>query len=312
MHKFSLALTALIAVVAPVTTASAQNAHTWVSSAGTANASCQFVNPCLNFTQALAATNPGGEISCFTSGQFGSLTVSQSLTIDCNQVNATMQLLTISGTAATDVVVIRGIDFDLSGLTNATMNPGVINFIGAGALYLENVKVNNLRGNQTHGINFVPGGAALLRVANSTIANMGTSGIIAGIYIKPASGVVAKVNVENSRVHHNMFGIVADGSLGGTVQGAVSNSNVSENVNNGITVANGSSVSLLVKETTVANNSFGLVAGGGAGMLVSRSAIVSNATGLFASGGTLFSYGNNEVNANTTSDGAFTNSISVK
>jgi hypothetical protein len=123
--------------------------------------------------------------------------------------------------------------------------------------------------------------------------------------------VVAKVNVENSRLHHNQFGIVAD-ALGGTVQGAVSNSNVSENTNNGITVANASSVALLVKETTVANNNFGLVATGGSGMLVSRSAIVSNATGLFASGGTLYSYGNNEVNANTTSDGAFTNFIALK
>ena len=75
---------------------------------------------------------------------------------------------------------------------------------------------------------------------------------------------------------------------------------VSENVNNGITVANGSSGFLLVKETTVAHNNFGLVAGGGAGMLVSRSVIVANGTGLFATtGGVLYSYGNNEVNANS-------------
>src|SRR5204863_769158 len=103
-----------------------------------------------------------------------------------------------------------------------------------------------------------------------------------------------------------------DGSAGGIIRGAVRDSVISGNTNNGITVAAsapGSSV-LMIENTMVAGNNFGLVAGSAAGMLVNNSSVVFNNTGLFTvSGGVLLSYGSNNVNGNATTDGAFTGII---
>src|SRR5206468_6583095 len=124
----------------------------------------------------------------------------------------------------------------------------------------------------------------------------GTSG--GGILVKPASGITAQMTLNRVTVAKNSHGIIADGTGGGSVRGAVRDSVVSGNANNGITVTSsgaGSAV-LTVENTTVTGNNFGLVAGGGAGMLVSQSSIVLNNTGLFATGGgVLFSYKNNNV-----------------
>jgi hypothetical protein len=89
----------------------------------------------------------------------------------------------------------------------------------------------------------------------------------------------------------------------------VRDSVVSGNANNGITVStSGANVVLAINNTTVAGNNFGLVAtGANAGMLVDSSSVMLNNTGLFtARGGVLFSYKNNNVNGNTTTDGVFT------
>ena len=176
------------------------------------------------------------------------------------------------------------------------------------------MKINNLRGPGL-GIRFAPNGAAKLFVSDSHITDNGSSGFAAGILIQPASGVLANVTIDRTRIENNFFGMVADGSAGGSVGGEVQVSVVSGNVNNGITVnTSGTNVTLAVDNTTVANNNYGLVASGtNAGMLVSRSFITANATGLFASGASaLYSYGDNRVNGNTTSDGAFTAVIGTK
>jgi hypothetical protein len=152
-------------------------------------------------------------------------------------------------------------------------------------------------------------------VVDSTITNIGTAGTAAGIYIKPASGVTTDVSIERSRIDSNFFGIVADGTSGGFIRGIVSDSFVTNNRNNGITVStSGTSIVLTVDNTKVSGNNFGLVvAGTNGGMLVGRSVINGNATGLSsASGGVLLSYKDNRLNANTTTDGAFTGSVNTQ
>jgi hypothetical protein len=170
------------------------------------------------------------------------------------------------------------------------------------------MRFNNLR-DIGIGIRFLPTGPAKLIVTDSHITNNGGSDTGGGLHIRPASGVSANVTIERSRINNNFFGIFADGSAGGTIRGVVQDSVVSGNINNGITAnSSGTIVNLAVDNTTVANNNVGLVVSGtNATMLVSRSFITDNATGLSAFGASaLYSYGDNRLNGNTFTDGAFT------
>jgi len=158
------------------------------------------------------------------------------------------------------------------------------------------------------GIVFNPNfGAAKLFVSDCTITNNGSSGISGGIVIKPGSGAQADVTINRTQIENNFFGIIADGTGGGSINGVVRDSVVSGNVNFGIVTSTSSaSVILLIDNTTVTNNNYGLVAvGAGAGMVASKSNIMFNTTGLYtATGGLLGSYKNNNVGGNAT-DGAF-------
>lgn len=156
--------------------------------------------------------------------------------------------------------------------------------------------------------------AAALRIKNVRVKNFTGGGIVAGIDIKPASGVTIDANIENSEIESNTYGIVADGTSGGAIHGTVSNSVVLDNTEDGIAaISSGSSAWLLIDETKVSGNAFGLAAGGtGAEILARNSSVFGNSTGLHTSGaGVLYSYGNNSVNGNTT-NGAFTGTVGLQ
>jgi hypothetical protein len=318
MHKCSfvpLAIAILFAIAAGAAPAVAQ---TWISPTGDAGTNnCTFDKPCLSFGVAYPKTPAGGWISCKEPGDYGPLTIAKSLTIDCgdNQAVLNQSLLTIA-TAATDVVVLKGFRVEGNNGTYTASGPttsaGIVQFTGAGRLRLEDVTIQNFGGNGFNGLYFHPSGTSKLEIVDSHFSNIGTAGLAAGISIAPAAGATVTVAINRTVIDGNYFGIIADGS-GGTIRGTVSSSFVNNNTHNGITVANGAVV-LAVSNTVVSGNNFGLVASSSAaaGMLVDRSNIQVNTTGVFASGGgALYTYGNNQVNGNST-DGAFTGSIPTK
>jgi hypothetical protein len=212
--------------------------------------------------------------------------------------------------------VLRGLDIDEVGST-CSLCGAPINFSGRGTLKIESVQMRGY--SRQSGIDFHPSGAAKLFVYDTSIINMGSlgpfSGVgsLAGINIKPASGVTASITIERTRIDSNSFGIIADGTSGGLIRGVVSDSVVSGNINNGITVAaSGAGAAVLsVQSTTVSGNNFGLAASGAnSGMLVTQSSIMLNNTGLFTTnGGVLLTYKDNKVNGNITTDGAFTGPV---
>ena len=57
-------------------------AHTWVSGSGNDSNACTFASPCATFTGALAKTTAGGIITAKDAGDFGAVTIAQSVTID--------------------------------------------------------------------------------------------------------------------------------------------------------------------------------------------------------------------------------------
>src|SRR5205807_1719917 len=90
------------------------------------------------------------------------------------------------------------------------------------------------------GVAFAPSGAAKLHVSDCFIAHtgIGNANPAAGIYILPSAGVQATVTIERSVIDDNLFGILVDAATnGGAIRGAVKDSTVSGNTNNGITAS---------------------------------------------------------------------------
>jgi hypothetical protein len=281
----------------------------------TGTGSCALAAPCGNMPAAIAFAGAGGEVICLDKGSYGGFSspLTFSITISCGDGlwEAPSGLMVITTPAGADVVI-EGL------VTDSATSPGTImSFNGQGSLHLRRVRIGNAptSSGPAHGLSFTPTGPANLFVSDSYFYNMGSSGIAAAILISPGSGVTANVSIESTRIEKNIFGIIADGSGGGIIRGVMSDSFVLGNKNNGITVASsGTNVVLAIDNVKVAGNNFGLVATGtNAGMLVHRSFIIANATGLFtASGGVLFSYRDNSLNANTTTDGVFTGAVGLQ
>src|ERR1700674_493081 len=88
MRKITL-LTATIGLTfAPVLLAApaqAQLLHTWVAAGGdnSLGNNCDRPTPCATFVRAFAGTAAGGEITCVDSSNYGALTITHSITINC-------------------------------------------------------------------------------------------------------------------------------------------------------------------------------------------------------------------------------------
>lgn len=284
----------------------ALNDHSDVSGNGSGTA-CTLAAPCNAFVIALSATISGGEISCLDGlGLYGSLPISQTVTIDCAGVPAGQWVISVNGS---------GIIVNLRHLTIATFGfgsfgkPG-INFQNGAALFIENCVIENWNDSGVAGIHFAPStGTAKLYVTDSVIKNNGNASGGGGIVIEPAAGAGAYVTIAGSKIENNRLGILASGA--GTVRGVVRDSVVADNATSGVYVQ-GSRMTLLIETTAVTGNRTGLVATNNASMLVSHSSIALNRTGLStASGGTLSSYKNNNVNDNI-ADGTFTTTMVQK
>ena len=310
MHKITHLTAAIGLAIAPVLLAAPARAlnHTWVASYGTDNQGCGFrPSPCATFGRAYINTDAGGEITCVDSGNYGGAEIAKSITINCE--NAIGSNTAPGGgvgffsvnTAAADIVTLRGLDLDGLGVGNG------ISFSGAGTLHVHKVKINNAHSGV--GISFNPSDSAKLFVSDSTITDNGSSGTASGILIRPSSGVSAQVSITRTLIENNFYGIIADGTAGGTIRGVVRDSVVAGSPNIGITVgaAASSTVILLIDNTNVSGNNYGLVANGTtAGMAVSRSSIMFNNTGLFTvAGGVLGTYQDNRLGGNT-ANGTFT------
>jgi len=158
-------LLGLFMVVAGSSLAHAQATRTWVSGVGDDVNPCSRTAPCKTFAGAISKTVAAGEINCYDSGGFGPVTITKSIAIVCDNVEA--------GIAATGT----------SG----------INVNGAGiVVFLSGLDIEGY-GTGINGINFIQG--ATLNVRNTILRGFqalnGT-----GIKVAPASGT-AEVFLEN-------------------------------------------------------------------------------------------------------------------
>jgi hypothetical protein len=289
----------LFAALLNAAPASAQS-RTWISGTGDDTDPCSRTAPCKTISGAYSKTASGGTITCLDSGGWGTAVISKSITIDCT--GTTGGVLVTGGTTGLTIngdginVIIRGLAMSgSSGLSTG------INFLNAASLHVEDSAFMGFG----RGLVFAPptGISAKLTITNSTFSNNGD-----GINIAPTSTGVAKVTLDRVSVDNNgTNGLETFTGTGGRVHIAIKDGSFSGNGANGIVVnSGGGPIQVVMDGTVVAGNvSLGVHAqGANALVFMCCSTFTGNDTGWsVTSGAGLFTYGNNNNNANVTSNG---------
>jgi hypothetical protein len=281
--------------------ASAQATRTWVSGVGDDANPCSRTAPCKTFAGAISKTAPSGEINCIDPGGFGALTITKSVAIICDNVEAGVLVSGTNGiivnAGAADTVFLSGLDIEGIG----TGLNGV-KFLAGAALHVANSVIRGFSTAAPDGnaILFSPSTLAKLYVTNSTVSENGV-----GIEVKPSGAGGAQVFIDGVHAANNVTGIRGNGTgTTGEINVSVKNSEAAGNTAAGFNAtSSGAQVTqLMLNQVVSANNgSFGIrVDGAGATARFGNSAITGNATGTSAvNGGVLASYGNNQINGNT-------------
>jgi hypothetical protein len=286
MRKISLALAILgTTLVSALYTAPAhaQATRTWVSGAGNDANPCSRTSPCLTFAGAYGKTAAGGEIDALDPGGFGTLTITQSITIDGGG-GTVASVLTNSGSGITvaaganDVVVIKNVRFQ-GLLGNATCPTGCgltgLSYTSGGQVVCDNCA---FIGWGSYGVNVQLSATGLLQVSNSTFINNQSAIFAAG-----SGGGSAIVQVVGS----SFVGRLASGSP----------------AESGVTAGSGSFVT--VGSSNFQDLIYGVFVESGANLNVDSSLFWA-VDGILTSSGTTVSASNNSFYAGTAFAGSGT------
>ncbi len=283
--------------------AQAQATRTWVSGVGDDANPCSRTAPCKTFAGAISKTATGGEINVLDPGGFGGVTITKSITISSEGLEAGVL---VSGTnaiivnaPATAVVVLRGLDIEGlgTGLTG-------IRVLAVGALHVEKCTINNFT---QIGIDFQPAAAAAstsqLFVSDTIIRNnQGVSS--GGIRVKPGANVTASGAVENTQLRNNQFGLRVEDNSKVTAK----DTTAAGNTGSGFIAVSGAGGTAVVNlyACVAANNGFGIKADNpNANVRFANCTITGNGTGISVTGGghtTTFAGSNNNADSGTPSD----------
>jgi hypothetical protein len=301
MRKIALPiLGTMLGLIVASTSAHAQASRTWVSGVGDDANPCSRTAPCKTFAGAISKTATNGEINCIDPGGFGAVTITKSITIDCDGTFGSILAASTNGVnvnGAGIVVNLRNISIDgfVSGLIG-------INFINGNSLNVHNVNIFGFNAGTRTGIRFAPSAVnSILQVTDSTITSNGTApNTGGGIVIQPAVGGSALFVINNSRIMNNSNGIAALSASGG-IAGTIRDSTLADNRGNGLTTTATSAINIMVDRATISNNFQAGISSGNANstIRIGNSAISGNTTGVASvGGGILRSYKNNFINGN--------------
>ena len=304
------------------TPAFSQATRTWVSGVGDDANPCSRTAPCKTFAGAISKTAAGGEINCIDPGGYGGVTITKSIAIICDDVEAGVLVSATNGitinAAATDSVYLSGLDIHGTG----TGLKGV-RYIAAGAVHIANSTIHKFQGANGAGISFAPSGAGNLIVSNTTILNNGNGSTGGGIEIVPTGTANSKVVLRDVQVEANAnAGIRVDmtGATGGSVSMTMEDTHVVGGPAAVVVEASGAGAArvMIVRSDIVNNFGAALTANGGnATVRVSDTTITGNASGVNATNGAqINSYGDNRLDGNpaigTANNGAFTGAVLPK
>lgn len=273
-----------------------QATRTFVSGTGDDANPCSRTAPCKTFTGALALkTAEGGEVDVLDPGGFGTVTISQAVTIDggggqvASVLSSNTTGITINA-AATDVVTLRNLR--LNG-TDLSTSPGTIgvNIVNAKAVHIENCVIF---GFNNAGVRVSGSTPVTLFIDHSLInGNLGSGVIIANGGTTPTLATIA-----NSTIQNNSVGVLASGNSKVTVQKSIASGNTGAGFQ---ADASAGPATLNLVSAVSSNN-------GGAGIQASSSgssnavvrmtgvSLFSNGSGLSTgANGFIYSYGDNNI-----------------
>lgn len=275
----------------------AQATRTWVSGVGDDVNPCSRTAPCKTFAGAISKTATNGEINCLDPAGYGAVTVTKSITIDCEDTQGSILSAGTNGvivniTAAADTkkafklrgVSINGAGTGINGIrilaaNSVTIEDGVIDGVTSHGISIETTsgtpKVSvdrmSIRSTTNNGINtFISGGTLNLAISNSQITSTAT-----GINLSSNT----KATLRSSTIANNTTGVLAFNA------------------------------DLNVFDCMISGNTTGISSLSGGNIRLSGNVITSNGTGLSSSGGNILSSNNNQVDGNTT-NGVVTGFIS--
>jgi hypothetical protein len=289
--------------------AHAQATRTWVSGVGDDANPCSRTAPCKTWAGAISKTAAGGIINCIDPGGFGAVTITKSITIACKHVEGSALASSTNGiiiNGAGVEVVLRGLDIDGSPPTSPGLNG--VRFLQGASLIVEDCVIRDFDGASPNGNGILIANASLtakIHVVNSDITGngVGTSG--AGIQIAPTGTGSARVTITNTTFSNNTVGVRADSAgTSGAIDVAVTNTTASGAGFHGfVALGTAGPVRMMLNRVTSSNNLGEGVrsAGANAVIRIGSSVVTANGTGLVAaSSGQIQSYGNNQINGNTT------------
>jgi hypothetical protein len=319
MRKITLPTTiigSLLVILLQTGSVQAQASRTWVSGVGDDANPCSRTAPCKTFAGAISKTAAGGIINCIDPGGFGAVTITKSITIDCQ---GAVGGILAAGTNAVNVNA-AGIIVNLRNLNIEGFGTGLVgvNFLQGAAVHIENCYIYGFRAGNAAGVRLSAGTTAELTVTNSTVSDNGigtTTG--GGVVIVPTSANgVAKVTLNNVRMENNSIGLVLQTTGTTSVfasQVYAKNSSINGSAGVGVRVnatAAGAFGTVFTEQTSITDNTGGgLQADGARAATVSAATVIAHnfGTGVAAvNGGTTFTFGTNMIEGNAAA-GAFTN-----
>ena len=274
----------------------AQATRTWVSGVGDDVNPCSRTAPCKTFAGAISKTATNGEINCLDPGGYGAVTVTKSITIDCEDTQGSILSAGTNGvivniTAATDskkAFKLRGIS--ISGAGTGTNG---IRVIAANSVTVEDGVIDGVT---QHGISIeTTSGTPKITVDRMSIRSNSGNGINAFV-----SGGTLNLSVSNSQLSLNATGL----NLSGNTKATISNSTIANNTT-GLLAFN---ADLNIFSCMVAGNTTGVTSSTGGTVRLYANIITSNGTGIFPNGGNMNSSTNNQIDGNT-SNGSTTGTI---
>jgi hypothetical protein len=175
--------------------AHAQATRTWVSGVGDDANPCSRTAPCKTFAGAISKTATFGEINVLDPGGFGAVTITKSITIRSDHVEAGVLVSGTNGIVvnvpnATDRVMLEGLDIEGlgTGLTGVLIN-------GSGTTTIINCKINHFTLN---GVNLVGTSNARALVIDSVVTNNAGGFNIAGAGGVQNTGVSLNTRYDNN------------------------------------------------------------------------------------------------------------------
>lgn len=273
MNKIRIAVqTTLFAVIVLATCSlvQAQATRTWVSGVGDDVNPCSRTAPCKTFAGAISKTATNGEINCLDPAGYGAVTVTKSITIDCEDTQGSILSAGTNGvivniTSATDAKK----SFKLRGVSINGAGTGLngIRILAANNVTLQEVVIDGVT---THGVTLENGSGNINLLADHCTFRSGGGN---GINAFPTAGATTKITLNNDSFAFWGGNAV---NLANATQAAISDTTIQGNT---IGINVGTAIVFAVR-CTIFNNTTGVSAGGGGNVRLMHTVITSNGTGV--------------------------------